>query len=149
MTTDYKSELTSGDRARVLAALYQLSGDDRKLTLPPEVYEEVPALIESEDEEIAWRAIIAFGLVRPTPSLSIGLVEAAKRWLPIERFVGLAALDGIARLIGADCLSQMDRSRAVSEVSQIEGVDPHWLSQFSQMASGQISYEDFVGSVGD
>ncbi|QLQ13382.1 MAG: hypothetical protein HZY74_08955 [Brevundimonas sp.] len=105
-------------------------------------------LVADDDEEIAWRAIIAFGLVRPTPSILNELIAAAMRWLHVEQFVGLAALDSIARLIGTNSLNQVEKNQAIAKVNQLEGVDSRWLIQFNRMAKGQVPYREFVASVG-
>lgn len=144
MTSKFDQDLQSGDDDRILPALYALSGEGRFADLEPSSYDLAPTLVTSTNEEIAWRAIFFFGLVRPTALIADSLIDAIKRWQIKAPYVASAAFDSIARLIEKSALDPARQTELLAELSRVPKIDGIRLSALEKLHDGRISYEDYV-----
>jgi hypothetical protein len=142
--TSLEDELFCGDEDRIIAALYELSGDGRDTPLSDRVNDLSLDLIESENEELAWRAIFFFGLVKLNKKILPALLKAYNYWINREDYIAISALDAISRIIGLESMDKEEREHILAKLKSAPKINPKILDLLVDLVYNKISYKTFV-----
>ncbi|HYC98443.1 hypothetical protein [Brevundimonas sp.] len=91
-------DLQSNDRDTLVDTLYKLSRAKGRTPPTPSAMRLAPSLILSDDDEVAWRSIILFGIIYPSPVVLQSLLAAIDRWKISEPYIADAARDAVVKV---------------------------------------------------
>lgn len=144
MVHDINQELQSGDENRILSALYDLSGDERSFSLDVNSISLIPKFLSSSNEDIVWRSIFFFGIVKPNPILADYIVDVARKWAARAPHIVLASIDSLARMLDVGVLGGGRCGELASDLVDIPKVDLARVFDLQKLCDGCISYKEYV-----
>lgn len=148
MVDGINGDLQSGNEDRILSALYDLSGDERSFELDRDSMELIPEFLLSSNEDVVWRTIFFFGIVRPNPVLADYVLDVSKRWVVSAPHIVLSYIDSLARMVDVGVIDKGRCSGLISGLLEIPKLDLVRVFDLKDFCDSRISYRDYVNRGG-